>query len=105
MSSEEIAVAEDHAVHDANDTQKSDSPARQESDHTQSMQPASELGKEINNPQTVSTPEETASATKRPPKMRLKLSMRKLPTLANRKLTAASTPKPDAINSDDEDEV
>ena len=106
MSSEEIAVAEDHAVHDANDTQKSASPARQEADHSQpEQQPASGLGKEIHNPQTISTPEESSSATKRPPKMRLKLSMRKLPTLANRKLTAATTPRPDANNSDDEDEV
>ncbi|GKY95283.1 hypothetical protein MPSEU_000490300 [Mayamaea pseudoterrestris] len=41
---------------------------------------------------------------KRPPKMRLKLSMRKLPTQANRKPLANGSPNaPDQINSDDDE--
>ena len=107
MSSEEAAApifAAEHAVDEVNDTPNmATSPARQLSSPFEEPQPASAHENETK-PQTIATPEDPASLTKRPPKMRLKLSMRKLPTLANRKLTG-TTPRPDPNNSDEEDEV
>jgi hypothetical protein len=104
MSSEEMddtAVVTAVIVEDATDIHQlvssiEESPKQPEKDHQSTLEPGELKKLEQSNTETPN------SLVKRPPKMRLKLSMRKLPIQANRKPTTGSNaPTPDQNNSDD----